>query len=258
MGATERQPAAGSAWVLERRWGDDARPLPRRWVLPDGTVGRPSANSRPAAPLDITARIARLCADVAARCPDLAHIDTSAVLFTVTPARNRSAYGLQARVTPMRFRGGALTRRVRGTVYQVQRYFVGGREVLYLVTFCLPRFLDQTFEEKLVTVFHELYHIGPDFNGDLRRHDGRYAVHSKSKKAYDDRMAALARRYLADHPDPGELGFLRRRASQLWREHGGITGVTVPRPQMVPVDGRGAWRTPSDREGVEAPPPRGR
>ena len=30
-------------------------------------------------------------------------------------------------------------------------------------------FLDQTFEEKLVTVFHELYHISPAFDGDLRR-----------------------------------------------------------------------------------------
>jgi hypothetical protein len=234
MGVTERRPAVGANWVLERRWGDGARPLPRRWVFPDGTVRRVSVNGH-AAPLDFTARIEQLCADVAARCPDLSHIDTSAVLFTVTPARNRSAYGLQARVTPMRFRDGSLTRRYRGTTYRVQRYFVGGREVLYLVTFCLPRFLDQPFEEKLVTVFHELYHVNPAFDGDLRRHGGRYAVHSRSKKDYDDRMAELVRSYLADHPNPGELGFLRSRASQLWRDHGGIVGVTVPRPKMVPV-----------------------
>jgi predicted metallopeptidase len=172
---------------------------------------------------------------VATRCPELGHIDTSAVLFTFTSARNRSAYGLQARVTPMRFRHGALTRRVGSTLYQVQRYFVGGREMLYLVTFCLPRFLDQTFEEKLVTVFHELYHISPNFDGDLRRHEGRYAVHSRSKRAYDERMATLARRYLANHSDPSQWDFLRSRTTRLWRDHGGVHGVSVPRPKMIPI-----------------------
>ena len=38
-------------------------------------------------------------------------------------------YGLQARVTPMRFEGGELTRRFRGVNYQVQRYFVDDAEV---------------------------------------------------------------------------------------------------------------------------------
>jgi hypothetical protein len=156
-------------------------------------------------------------------------------LFTFTPARNRSVYGLQARVTPLRFRNGEPTRRYRGTIYQVQRYYVGGREMLYLVTFCLPRFLDQTFAEKLVTVFHELYHISPNFDGDLRRHAGRYEVHSHSKREYDARMADLVKRYLADHPEPGLFNFLRYRTAQLLRAYPGIIGITVPRPKMIPV-----------------------
>src|SRR5206468_1851711 len=82
--------------------------------------------------------------------------------------------GLQARVTPLRFAHGALVRRRRGVSFQVQRYFVDGAEMLYLVTFCLPRFLDQTFDDKFITLFHELFHISPAFDGDLRRHGGRY------------------------------------------------------------------------------------
>ncbi len=235
MSVTERRPAVRSGCVLERRWDHTARPLPRRWVIADGSAARSVAVPPHATPLDFTERMTLFCTDVAARCPELSHIDTSAVLFTFTAARNRNSYGLQARVTPMRFRDGALTRRIGGTRYQVQRYFVGGREMLYLVTFCLPRFLDQTFEEKLITVFHELYHISPNFDGDLRRHGGRYAVHSRSKRAYDDRMAGLARRYLAGRPDPDRYDFLFTRAARLWRNHGGVYGVTVPRPKMVPV-----------------------
>ena len=212
-----------SRWTLERRWG--AGSLPHRLIL----------GQAPTTPFDLTHHLSRVCEDAIVRCPDLGHIDPAAVLVTAIPARKRSVYGLQARVTPMRFRDGATYRRLRGTMYQVQRYFVGGREVLYLVSFCVPRFLDLPFDEKLVTVFHELYHIGPHFDGDLRRHGGRYDMHSRSKKHYDARMAGLVKRYLASHPDPGLFTFLRHTSASLKRAYGGVTGVVVPRPKMVPV-----------------------
>src|SRR5205807_4552917 len=137
------------------------------------------------------------------------------LLFGATQARNGHMHGLQARVTPLRFRDGKLTRRRRGTNYQVQRYWVDQREVLYLVTFCLPRFLDQDFDEKFVTLFHELYHVSPEFDGDLRRHPGRCAMHTRSKSAYDKHMAHLARVYLSSGADPTLHGFLRQNFTQL-------------------------------------------
>jgi hypothetical protein len=190
-------------------------------------------------PLDFCTRMRHVCEDVAARCEALRHVRMRSVLLSFTPSRNRSLYGLQARVTPLRFRDGRLTRRHGPVEYQVQRFFVDGAEMLYVLTFCLPRFLDQTFEEKLVTVFHELYHISPAFDGDLRRHPGRYAVHSHSKDRYDAQMAELVREYLADHPEPAVFGFLRDGYQALWDRHGGITGVVVPRPKLLPV----GWAT---------------
>ena len=218
---------------LELRW-DAGRPLPAKWVIPDGTRARP-AEPGAARAFDFTAQMRALCADVAARCEALRHIRMPRVLVTFTPSRNRSRYGLQARVTPLRFRDGELTRRHGATDYQVQRFFVDGCEMLYVLTFCLPRFLDQPFGEKLVTVFHELYHIGPAFDGDLRRHPGRYAVHSHSKDRYDARMAELVRDYLADHPQPELFHFLRSSYRALWEQYGGVTGVVVPRPKLLPV-----------------------
>jgi hypothetical protein len=138
-------------------------------------------------------------------------------------------------VTPLRFRGGKLTRKRRGVHYQVQRYFVGGREMLYLMTFCLPRFLEQEFDDKFITIFHELYHISPAFDGDLRRHEGRYCIHSHSQRCYDAQMADLARQYLASQPDPGLHAFLRLDFAQLVRRHGSVVGVTVPRPKLIPL-----------------------
>jgi hypothetical protein len=176
-----------------------------------------------------------LCADIVAQCIELTHIDVSRLLFAITQARSGRAHGLQARVTPLRFAGGHLVRRRRGVTFQVQRYFVNHVEMLYLVTFCLPRFLDQEFDDKLITLFHELYHISPAFEGDLRRHAGRYDLHSHSKRAYDHYMAQLAREYLSNGADRPLHSFLRLNFAQLHHRHGGVVGVVVPRPRLIPI-----------------------
>jgi hypothetical protein len=186
-------------------------------------------------PFDFCLAVRRLCTDLVARCEVFAHIKTDRLLFGVTQARNSRPHGLQARVTPLRFPGGRLTRQRSGITYQVQRYLCDETEYLYLVTFCLPRFLNQDFDEKLITLFHELYHISPTFDGDLRRHPGRYSIHSRSQRHYDEQMAALARAYLTDKPECGLVDFLRLDFSQLEQRHGAITGIVVPRPKIVPV-----------------------
>ena len=68
--------------------------------------------------------------------------------------------------------------------------------MLYVMTFCLPRFLEQSFDDKFVTIFHELFHIGPSFDGDFRRHSGRCAfygalVSDPSKTRVVARRAAI-------------------------------------------------------------------
>lgn len=193
-------------------------------------------SGQPGRPFDFCRQVSALCADIASRCRELGHIDVRRLLLSIVQARNTRAHGLQARVTPLRFPNGQLRRERSGTLYQVQRYLVDGREMLYLVTFCLPRFLDQTFDEKFITLFHELYHISPRFEGDLRRHDGPGHLHSGSKRAYDRHMAHLAREYLATKPDPALHGFLRLNFAQLEHRHGRVEGVVVPRPRLVPIE----------------------
>lgn len=119
--------------------------------------------------------------------------------------------------------------------YRVQRYFVDGREILYLVTFCLPRFLNREFPDKLVTIFHELYHISPFFNGDLRRHPGHFQIHTKSQKEYDREMTELIKEYLHAGADQHRLAFLRLNYPQLIQRHQLIVGNCVPRPRLLPI-----------------------
>lgn len=228
-------------------WSDGARPLPLRAIYAPGrSRAHPLSNAAPRwlpsgpidRPFDFCVHVQRLCADIVQHCEALRHIDVGRLLFAVTQARSGRTHGLQARVTPLRFHEGRLRRRRRGVSYQVQRYFVGDREMLYVMTFCLPRFLDQEFDDKFITLFHELYHIAPAFDGDLRRHQGRYAIHSHSKRGYDQYMADLARSYLANGADPELHTFLRLNFAQLQHRHGHVVGVVVPRPKLIPIPAR--------------------
>jgi hypothetical protein len=242
------------------RWSEPDAPLPLRPIRHPGKPRPhlPAAEAPPwhdsgpqDEPFNFSAAVARLCSDIVQRSEPLQHVDVTRILFAVTQARSGRVRGLQARVTPLRFRNGSLTRLRRGVTYQVQRYLLDGHEFLYLMTFCLPRFLDQNFDEKMITLFHELYHLSPAFDGDLRRHQGRYEVHSHSQRDYDEKMAGLAREYLASRPEADLHAFLRLDFAQLQRRHGSVLGIVVPRPKVFPVGAQASL--PSAAQGSEGP-----
>ncbi len=107
--------------------------------------------------------------------------------------------------------------------------------MLYLLSFYLPRFLELPWREKLATVIHELWHVSPDFDGDLRRHAGRCYAHSASQRKYDEHVAGLVDRWLELNP-PDELhAFLRHDFRELNRRHGPIYGLVLPSPKLIRV-----------------------
>ncbi len=192
-------------------------------------------------PFDFTASMFRLCEDVTCRLDEFLHIDMSRVAVTFAQARRRVLHGLQAKLTPMRFEGGSLTTRRHGRQWTVQRLYQGDVEMLYILTFYLPRFLEQSFREKMITVLHELYHISPQFDGDIRRMDGRYHVHSHSQREYDRLMETFVDRYLGMKPPEDLYGFLRSDFRTLDQRHGGIIGMRVSVPKLIPLsDSRSA------------------
>jgi hypothetical protein len=186
-------------------------------------------------PFDFSRAMQRLCADVTERVEEFRHIRMDQVAVTFAQARRRVSYGLQAKLTPMRFEQGALQTERYGKTWTVQRLFHDNREMLYILTFYLPRFLEQTFREKLITVFHELYHISPEFDGDIRRMDGRYHVHSSSQKDYDRLMGEFVDHYLSCHPRRELYEFLKSRFASLQNKYGGVVGLQVPIPKLIPV-----------------------
>jgi hypothetical protein len=187
--------------------------------------------------LNFTDRMQAICADMAARVTELGHIDTRQVAFSFSQTRIRARHGLWASLTPMRFQGGALVENRYGRPYTFERLFdPSGREMLYILNFYLPRFLNLNFKQKLVTVVHELWHISPSFNGELRRHAGRCYLHTHSQKQYDAAMESLVDRWLAGSPAEELYAFLRLRFWQLQQRYGRVYGKKVRQPKLIPLD----------------------
>jgi hypothetical protein len=167
----------------------------------------------------------------------LCHIDLAFVAISVTQARKNISHGMLASLTPLRFECGRQTMLRAGRHFRMERVLrPDGEEYLYLLTFYLPRFLNHAFEEKLTTVLHELWHISPRFDGDLRRHRGRCYAHGPSQRAYDAHAAALARQWLALDPPFHLYSFLQCSFEDLQREHGSVTGQRVRAPRVVALE----------------------
>ena len=83
-------------------------------------------------------------------------------------------------------------------------YDPAGREQLYLLNFYLPRFLDLPWREKLRTTVHELWHVSPQFDGDLRRFQAAATPIALRESDFDAQADALVEQWLAAGP-PQEL-----------------------------------------------------
>jgi hypothetical protein len=185
---------------------------------------------------DFTKRMRLLCHDMACRVPQLSHIDFHRVAVSFCQTRKSVAHGMYASLTPMRFAGGATTTVRGGRNWGIQRLEDDrGREMLYILSFYLPRFLDLEFHEKLTTITHELWHISPRFNGDVRRFRGRCYAHSGSQKNFDAIAEQLAADWLLLKPPLDLYDFLHHGYRKLSELHGAVFGTKIPAPKLYPL-----------------------
>ena len=185
---------------------------------------------------DFTSAMRSLCSDMVSRLAELRHVDLDRVAINLCQARKDVSHGLYASLTPLRFEEGASQAKLRGRRYSVDSVCDQmGREYLYILSFYLPRFMNTSLEEKLSTVIHELWHISPEFNGDLRRHEGRCYAHGSSQRHYDAQMDRFAQNWLALSPPEHLYEFLVGSFEDLVAEHGKVTGSHWKAPKLVPL-----------------------
>lgn len=204
-------------------------------------------------PFDYTLALKAICCDICAKVPEFQRYDPFKIGYSFMVARNKSTrYGCWASMTPLRFENGAMVcvkeaavLRLNGLgqrIRVVDRVFYktpevkgpSGENLLYIFNVTAPRFLDLTITEKLETIMHELYHINPKFNGDVRRFPGRNWQHG-NKAAYDAVAKKLARMWLASEPDPRLYEFLRYTTKELQQLYGNIVGTKFTRIPLIKI-----------------------
>jgi len=180
-----------------------------------------------------------LLEDIVTHCAYFQHVDLDRLIISTKQSVSEGSEGTWAQVFPMRYKNGSLSgvERVGGREerYRMDQLFVDRRDILYILYFFSPRFFNLTFMEKVTTIFHELYHISPDFDGDLRRFPGKNYMHGGSIEKYDSLMAALSKDYLFRTEYPEKCDFLRFGYKALWTQYGGVLENHFPEPLPIYV-----------------------
>ncbi|GAW67899.1 hypothetical protein GPEL0_01f3985 [Geoanaerobacter pelophilus] len=149
--------------------------------------------------------------------------------------------GSLAKIHPLRFAGGERSvkarRGRRSVLCTMPTIKHQGEEMLYVIYFLVPRFLELPQREKLITIFHELYHISPACDGDIRRFPGRNYAHGSSTKSYNLLMGKLVDAYLEMIPEHSSLDFLEGDLASLRSRHKAIVGrrLQAPRISITPA-----------------------
>jgi len=206
-------------------------------------MASPSRNGALRRGLDYTSAVRTLCEALCRDLGELSHVQMTRMAVRACQTRQRGPYGVQATMTPLRFEGGATTTTRRGREWVIHPLPTDafGKPYLYLLSLYVPRFVELPAEEKLAVVVHELWHVSPAFDGDLRRFPGRYHAHGARCDRYHDEMRGLAASWRAgglagsaraDHP---VTSFLEADFQTLRSRHGAVYGTRIPTPRL--------WRT---------------
>jgi predicted metallopeptidase len=186
--------------------------------------------------LNLTSELERLIADIAGRVAEFSHIDPRLILVCVSATRGGGVHGTYAKIHPLRFENGARIKTIRRGIrkydYEMPTITHRGADMLYVVYFLVPRFLNLPFREKLITLFHELFHISPEFNGDIRRFPGKNYAHGSSTKRYNANMAKMVDSYLEKHEAKSLTAFLEGDMAAIRERYKAIVGRKMAAPQI--------------------------
>lgn len=194
--------------------------------------------------IDLSGELDHLSRSLVAYFAELRHIDIDKVLFTFSRSRRPGRGGLLARITPLRGEAGSRQlERQRGRfleTWEYPQFTHEGREILYLITLLMPRFLHLEPRERLATLLHELWHISPACDGDIRRYPGPRYAHGHRSQGYDAQVDELTTRYLAESP---ELPALLTLSAEAWQQGDyRVNGLRIQRPRARLVARRKAPR----------------
>ena len=118
--------------------------------------------------------------------------DMNRILICCATNRRDGRGATYGKLLPMRFKDGSSVIKYNDKYYTIPKLNVNGSEILYIIYFYVPKFFDLSARDKIKVMFHELYHINPDFNGDIRRMGKVKSAHGHSRKSFEEKYIEYA------------------------------------------------------------------
>ena len=152
-------------------------------------MSRLLASNPPQKRINVTDILTQLIETIILQTGIFKHIDIQRILICIAfNRRNGRGGGIYGKLVPLKFKDGSSTLQYRGKYYTMPRIINKGIQQLYIIYFYTPKFFDLSPLEKLRVIFHELYHISPEFNGDIRRMGSFKAAHGSSTKRFNSKF----------------------------------------------------------------------
>ncbi len=186
--------------------------------------------------INLTDLLTLIVQEITRNAPSLAHIDISRIHISIASNRNGKRSTIYGKLVPLRFKDGNTHLIYRDKCYAMPEFVHNGIPLLYLIYFYTPSFLNLGALEKLRVIFHELYHINPSFNGDIRRMGNVKASHGHSKSRFDAQFEPDLLRFHEYIMETPYRNFLEMDAAALFATFGRIYSSRIKLPKPVLVD----------------------
>ena len=121
--------------------------------------------------------------------------DINKILVCCASNRKDFKGAIYGKLQPLRFKDGSEIIKHNKKYYTIPKIVLNNIEILYIIYLYVPKFFNLSIKDKINVIFHELYHISPEFNGDIRRMSKFKSAHGHSKKAFEDHYIEYAENY---------------------------------------------------------------
>lgn len=185
--------------------------------------------------INLSEIIHAIIANIAGTIPLFSHIKPEKIHVCISSNKNGCRGATLGKLVPLKFEGGKDIMYIKGKCYAMPRIEVKGKPVLYLIYFYIPRFTDLSAIEKLRVIFHELFHIHPEFNGDIRRFHHKKHAHGHSKKKFDIQFEKEVHNYMKIIHNTEFERFLKLTTREIFTHYKRVFSnkMKMPRPILI-------------------------
>ena len=169
----------------------------------------------PADSINLTDILSLIIRDMINSTDEFKKFDLNRMLVCCASNRKDCRGATYGKLVPLRFKDGAEIIKHNGKFYTIPKVKVNNSEILYIVYFYIPKFFSLSAKDKINVMFHELYHINPEFNGDIRRMGKFKAAHGHSRKSFEEKYIEYADNFFDKIQNTPYYNFLKMDSHQI-------------------------------------------